>query len=63
MHPGWVDTPLGLQTSMKNFYEKIKNYLRNTTQGDDMVLWAAFSKAVDDILSYLIEMLFQLIYL
>jgi len=47
MHPGWVDTP-GLQTSMENFYGRIKNYLRNTAQGADTILWAAFSK-VDDI--------------
>lgn len=28
MHPGWVDTP-GVQFSMPDFYEKMKNNLKS----------------------------------
>ncbi|CAB4376159.1 unnamed protein product [Rhizophagus irregularis] len=48
MHPGWSDTP-GLNKYMETFYKTTKSYLRTTGQGADTILWAAFSKEVDDI--------------
>ncbi|GBB86665.1 hypothetical protein RclHR1_13040001 [Rhizophagus clarus] len=48
MHPGWADTP-GVNKSMESFYNRTKSYLRTTAQGADTILWAAFSKEVDDI--------------
>ncbi|CAG5136214.1 unnamed protein product [Candidula unifasciata] len=44
MHPGWVDTP-GVQTSLPQFYEKMKDKLRSEEQGADTVIWLAVSPA------------------
>lgn len=40
MHPGWSDTP-AVRSSMPEFYEKMKDRLRNVDQGADTVLWLA----------------------
>ncbi|XP_060642863.2 dehydrogenase/reductase SDR family member 12 [Anolis sagrei] len=44
MHPGWADTP-AVQSSMPDFYEKMKNKLRTEAQGADTVVWLAVSSA------------------
>ncbi|XP_062861982.1 dehydrogenase/reductase SDR family member 12 isoform X2 [Trichomycterus rosablanca] len=44
MHPGWADTP-AVQSSMPDFYHKMKDKLRTEAQGADTVVWLAVSKA------------------
>lgn len=36
MHPGWVDTP-GVRNSMPNFYEKMKDKLKDVDEGVDTI--------------------------
>ncbi|BFZ06607.1 hypothetical protein BsWGS_09646 [Bradybaena similaris] len=44
MHPGWVDTP-GVQSSLPQFYDKMKDRLRSEEQGSDTIIWLAVSPA------------------
>ncbi|XP_045616177.1 dehydrogenase/reductase SDR family member 12 [Procambarus clarkii] len=45
MHPGWTDTP-ALRVSMPDFYEKMKDKLREGGEGADTAVWLAVSPAV-----------------
>uniref|UniRef100_A0A0B6Y8B8 Dehydrogenase/reductase SDR family member 12 n=1 Tax=Arion vulgaris TaxID=1028688 RepID=A0A0B6Y8B8_9EUPU len=44
MHPGWADTP-GTQSSLPDFYTKMKDRLRSEEQGADTIIWLAISPA------------------
>lgn len=44
MHPGWTDTT-GIQTTMPEFYSRMKERLRTPLQGADTALWLAISPA------------------
>lgn len=47
MHPGWANTP-GVQTSIPDFYERMKDRLRTSEQGADTMVWLAVAPAVKD---------------
>lgn len=47
-HPGWADTP-GVQTSIPDFYEKMKDRLRTSEQGADTMVWLAVALCVKDV--------------
>lgn len=42
MHPGWADTP-AVQSSMPQFYEKMKTRLRTVEEGADTIIWLAMA--------------------
>lgn len=44
MHPGWADTP-AVRSAMPEFYNKMKDKLRNAEQGADTATWLAISNA------------------
>lgn len=43
MHPGWADTP-AVQSSMPQFYEKMKTRLRTVEEGADTIVWLAIAE-------------------
>ena len=43
MHPGWADTP-GVEHSLPQFWNKMKNRLRTPEQGADTIVWLALSE-------------------
>ena len=43
MHPGWVDTP-ALRSSMPDFYEKMKNDLKDQEEGADTINYLLVEK-------------------
>ena len=43
MHPKWADTP-AVRTSMRGFYNAMKNKIR-TVEGTDTIVWLAMSEA------------------
>ncbi|XP_053404755.1 dehydrogenase/reductase SDR family member 12-like [Mercenaria mercenaria] len=43
MHPGWSDTP-AVQSSMPQFYEKMKSRLRTVEEGADTIIWLAVAE-------------------
>ncbi|KAI9327380.1 hypothetical protein BDR26DRAFT_875532 [Obelidium mucronatum] len=43
MHPGWADTP-GVQSSIPQFHNAMKDRLRTSEQGADTIVWAALSE-------------------
>ncbi|KAK7466554.1 hypothetical protein BaRGS_00037338 [Batillaria attramentaria] len=45
MHPGWADTP-GVQSSIPDFYAKMKDRLRTSEQGADTMVWLAVAPSV-----------------
>ncbi|KAJ3007412.1 UNVERIFIED_CONTAM: Dehydrogenase/reductase SDR member 12 [Siphonaria sp. JEL0065] len=47
MHPGWADTP-GVQTSIPEFRNFMKDRLRSSDQGADTIVWAALSQEARD---------------
>lgn len=46
MHPGWVDTP-GVKTSLPQFYELTRSFLRTPEQGADTIVWMAASEQAE----------------
>jgi NAD(P)-dependent dehydrogenase (short-subunit alcohol dehydrogenase family) len=42
MHPGWVDTP-GLASSLAEFHQRIRPWLRTPAEGADTITWLAAS--------------------
>jgi dehydrogenase/reductase SDR family protein 12 len=38
MHPGWVDT-LAVRTSMPDFYQKMKDKLKDEDEGADTIMY------------------------
>jgi len=44
MHPGWADTP-GVQSSLPDFYERLKDKLRSGEEGADTMVWLAIAPA------------------
>ncbi|CAL1537611.1 unnamed protein product [Lymnaea stagnalis] len=44
MHPGWADTP-GVQNSLPDFYNRMKDRLRSEDEAADTILWLAIAPA------------------